>query len=102
MKKAAATYFSVEDAGNWLTVLKLGAESLLSSPSFYSSEKSKGRLEMRIIAALTFASAMIFGQIAAISSAQARCTNSYDTASDGSSCGGRASGCRSGGRGGYC
>ncbi len=30
------------------------------------------------------------------------CTNSYDRASDGSSCGGRASGCRSGGKGGYC
>lgn len=30
------------------------------------------------------------------------CTNSYDRASDGSSCGGRASGCKSGGKGGYC
>jgi len=58
--------------------------------------------EMRILAAIAFASAMIFGQIAVTSSAYARCTNSYDTASDGSSCGGRASGCRSGGRGGYC
>jgi hypothetical protein len=55
---------------------------------------------MRIISAL-FAALLMACTSVAPTRAFA-CTNSYDTASDGSRCGQRASGCRSGGQGGYC
>jgi hypothetical protein len=51
--------------------------------------------------ALAFSSYIVIPPMMSMSSAEA-CTNSYDRAADGSRCGQRASGCREGGRGGYC
>lgn len=48
-----------------------------------------------------FAMTLMVAAPAIVSPASA-CTNSSDTARDGSNCGGRASGCKAGGRGGYC
>jgi hypothetical protein len=56
---------------------------------------------MKVFAALIFALSIFSIPVFTTTSANA-CTNSYDRAADGSSCGGRASGCRQGGRGGYC
>lgn len=56
---------------------------------------------MKILSALLLAVSLTAAPFAMTTSAKA-CTNSYDKASDGSNCGGRASGCKSGGRGGYC
>ena len=55
---------------------------------------------MKILAALGLALSISVAPFAIVPSNA--CTNSYDTAKDGSNCGGRASGCKSGGRGGYC
>ncbi|MBW3709888.1 transmembrane anchored protein [Streptomyces griseus] len=56
---------------------------------------------MKLLLAFAFGTAFIFSPVVSLSSAKA-CTNSYDYAKDGSRCGGRASGCKSGGRGGNC
>lgn len=56
---------------------------------------------MRFVIALAFVAALAAPQAAFVSSANA-CTNSYDTAADGSICGGRAAGCRPGGASGIC
>lgn len=59
---------------------------------------------LRILAVCGLAAFALSAPIAPVSTpveAQS-CTNSYDRASDGSRCGRRASGCRAGGRGGYC
>ncbi len=55
---------------------------------------------MKTLVATLFAFSVLAAPFAA-TPAKA-CTNSYDRASDGSNCGGRASGCKAGGRGGYC
>jgi hypothetical protein len=54
------------------------------------------------IMALIFALAVGLPNVPVFVSEALACSNSYDRASDGSACGGRASGCKSGGRGGYC
>jgi len=56
---------------------------------------------MKLLIACAFGLATVLSPLASISKANA-CTNSYDQASDGSRCGQRASGCKHGGRGGYC
>jgi hypothetical protein len=56
---------------------------------------------MKILLAALFVVNVFAIPVFTSSSADA-CTNSYDRASDGSRCGQRASGCRSGGRGGNC
>lgn len=56
---------------------------------------------MKLLTAVAFALSVTVAPLAMATAAKA-CTNSYDTARDGSNCGGRASGCKSGGRGGYC
>lgn len=56
---------------------------------------------MKILLAAAFAVSFIFAPTVSMTSAKA-CTNSYDTAKDGSNCGGRAAGCKQGGRSGYC
>ncbi|PVE21015.1 transmembrane anchored protein [Microvirga sp. KLBC 81] len=56
---------------------------------------------MKLLTAFAFGAAFVLSPLASISSAKA-CTNSYDTAKDGSNCGGRAAGCKQGGRSGYC
>jgi hypothetical protein len=56
---------------------------------------------MKALVTAVFAVAMMTAPFAVSTKANA-CTNSYDKASDGSNCGGRASGCKAGGRGGYC
>lgn len=56
---------------------------------------------MKLLLALAFGTAVTLSPLASISPAKA-CTNSYDTAKDGSRCGGRAAGCKQGGRSGYC
>jgi hypothetical protein len=56
---------------------------------------------MKVFATIIFALSLFRIPVFTTSSANA-CTNSYDTARDGSKCGQRASDCRSGGKGGYC
>jgi hypothetical protein len=60
-----------------------------------------GNIPMKLLIAFAFGAAFVLSPLASISSAKA-CTNSYDTAKDGSNCGGRAAGCKQGGRSGYC
>lgn len=57
----------------------------------------------KTITAFALTVALSFVAIPSFSTkAKADCTNSYDKASNGSNCGGRASGCKSGGKGGTC
>ncbi len=56
---------------------------------------------MKFLSAAIFTAALTLAPFAVATSAKA-CTNSSDRASDGSKCGGRASGCKPGGRGGIC
>lgn len=57
---------------------------------------------MKMLYACALAALLSFPAIPSFVSPAQACTNSYDRASDGSACGGRASGCRGGGKGGYC
>jgi hypothetical protein len=56
---------------------------------------------MKFLLAFAFGTAFIFSPIVSLTPANA-CTNSYDYAKDGSRCGGRAAGCKQGGRSGNC
>lgn len=56
----------------------------------------------KVITALALAAALLVPVVPSFVSPAQACTNSYDRASDGSACGGRASGCKSGGKGGFC
>jgi hypothetical protein len=56
---------------------------------------------MKLQIAFAFGVAFVLSPLASVSTANA-CTNSYDTAKDGSNCGGRAAGCKQGGRSGNC
>lgn len=56
----------------------------------------------KILCVLALNAAIVLSAAPLFTSTAQACTNSYDRASNGTACGGRASGCKSGGKGGYC